>query len=137
MVILSSAAMNAQQKNMTFNIRFDNPGDGEDRWELRKVELCDFINRQQPDFLGLQEALPNQVEFLHSELQEYSYFGFGRDGKGSQSESVPIFYKSGNYDLLEAEVFWLSETPGVPSRGWDAALNRITTYGVLSKQTDT
>ncbi len=134
--LLNINAMIAQQKYMTFNIRFDNPADGEDRWELRKEELCNSIRKHDPDFLGIQEALPNQVEYIDSRLEEYSYFGFGRDGEGSQSESVPIFYKSDIYELLAAEVFWLSETPEIPSRGWDAALNRITTYGsFLNRQT--
>ena len=35
--------------------------------------------------------------------------------------------------LEKAETFWLSESPEVPSIGWDAALNRITTVGVFSE----
>ena len=27
--------------------------------------------------------------------------------------------------------FWLSETPDKPSKGWDAALNRICTYALF------
>ena len=115
-LLLNINAMIAQQKYMTFNIRFDNPADGEDRWELRKEELCNSIRKHDPDFLGIQEALPNQVEYMDTRLEKYSYFGFGRDGEGSRSESVPIFYKSDSYELLASEVFWLSETPETPSR---------------------
>jgi endonuclease/exonuclease/phosphatase family metal-dependent hydrolase len=128
--------MIAQQKYMSFNIRFDNPADAEDRWELRKKELCELIKKYDPDFLGIQEALPAQVEYLDAGLADYKYIGFGRDGKGSTSESVPLFFKANDYELVRSEVFWLSETPKIPSKGWDAALNRITTYGAfLSKQT--
>jgi len=127
--LLNSSAMTAQQKHMSFNVRFDNPADGEDRWELRKQELSSMIQKYEPDFLGIQEALPNQVEYLNGQLDNYRYIGFGRDGEGSQSESVPIFYRADMYELLETEVFWLSDSPQVPSKGWDAALNRITTYG--------
>ena len=123
--------VNAQRKNMSFNIRFDNPADGEDRWELRKEELCDLIIRQKPDFLGLQESLPTQVEFIQGKLKGYMSIGFGRDGEGTTSESTPLFYRSERFELLKKEVFWMSETPSVPSKGWDAALNRITTYGVF------
>lgn len=135
-LLVNSHVMIAQQKYMSINVRFDNPADGEDRWEVRKEELSNMIQKYEPDFLGIQEALPNQVEYLDSELQNYKYIGFGRDGEGSQSESVPIFYKADRYELLKTEVFWLSETPENPSKGWDAALNRITTYGIyLSRQT--
>jgi len=135
-LLVNSHVMIAQQKYMSFNIRFDNPADGEDRWEVRKEELSNMIQKYEPDFLGIQEALPNQVEYLDSQLQNYKYIGFGRDGEGSQSESVPIFYKADRYELLKTEVFWLSETPENPSKGWDAALNRITTYGIyLNRQT--
>lgn len=128
-ILLNSMAMAAQQKYMSLNVRYDTPADGEDRWELRKEELCDMIHKYDPDFIGIQEALPNQVQYMDSKLEEYAYVGFGRDGEGSHSESVPIFYKPRAYRLLRTEVFWLSETPGTPSKGWDAALNRVTTYG--------
>lgn len=127
--VMTSFTLISQQKIMSLNIRFDNPSDGEDRWELRKEELCEMLNEQDPDFLGIQEALPNQVEFIDEKLDNYNYIGFGRDGKGTNSESVPLFYKSEDYELLHWQVFWLSETPEIPSKGWDAALNRITTYG--------
>ncbi len=134
--LVNSQVMIAQQKYMSFNIRFDNPSDGEDRWEVRKEEVSRMIQKFEPDFLGIQEALPNQVEYLDSNLQNYKYIGFGRDGEGSQSESVPIFYRADRYELLKTDVFWLSETPENPSKGWDAALNRITTYGIyLNRQT--
>lgn len=123
--------MHSQTKLISLNIRFDNPADGEDRWELRKEELCELLSDHEPDFIGIQEALPNQVEFIHTQLREHAYFGHGRDGEGTNSESVPLFYRKAAYELLRSEVFWLSETPGVPSKGWDAALNRITTYGAF------
>ena len=136
LLIMSSTTMISQQKFMSFNVRFDNPADGEDRWELRKEELCGLIQKHDPDFLGVQEALPGQVTYLDAQLKDYAYIGFGRDGAGTPSESVPIFYKSQDYELLRKEVFWLSETPEKPSKGWDAALNRITTYGIfLNRQT--
>ena len=131
MISLGNTAANAQHQFMSYNIRYDNPGDGEDRWELRKTEVCEMIRRHNPDFIGIQEALPRQVKFMGNELDEYDHVGYGRDGKGTDSESVPVFYRKKDFDLLEYEVFWLSETPQVPSRGWDAALNRIVTYCIF------
>ncbi len=129
--LLNCNAMAAQQKYMTFNVRFDNPADGEDRWELRKKELCNMIQKHDPDFIGIQEALPNQVDYIDAELQQYKYTGFGRDGEGTDSESVPIFYRPEAFELIRTDVFWLSVTPDIPSKGWDASLNRITTYSTF------
>ena len=42
-----------------------------------------------------------------------------------------IYYKNKKLKLEKDETFWLSETPGKPSTGWDAALNRIATVGVF------
>ena len=134
-LLMGMSNLKSQERIMTLNIRFDNPSDGEDRWELRRQDLCALLMDHKPDFIGIQEALPNQVDFIDQQLKDYDFIGFGRDGKGTASESVPIFFRKGGYELIESEVFWLSETPEVPSRGWDAALNRITTYGRFLNKT--
>ena len=33
--------------------------------------------------------------------------------------------------INKSATFWLSETPSIPSKGWDAALNRICTYALF------
>ena len=35
---------------------------------------------------------------------------------------------------MQSGTFWLSPTPEVPSKGWDAALNRICTYALLQEK---
>ena len=118
-------------KMMTYNIRYDNPNDGANWWDLRKSEVIGLIQKYDPDFFGLQEAMPNQTEFISSQLKAYKYIGIGRDGKGTNSEGAPIFYKPETYELLQTETIWLSATPDTISRGWDAALNRIVTYAIF------
>jgi endonuclease/exonuclease/phosphatase family metal-dependent hydrolase len=46
-------------------------------------------------------------------------------------EFCAVFFKKARLLLLQQGLFWLSETPGNPSRGWDAALNRICVYGLF------
>ena len=123
-------------KMMTYNIRYDNPNDGDNWWDLRKDEVVELIKNYNPDFIGLQEALPNQTAFIAEKLDAYHYIGHGRDGVGTNSEGAPIFYNKARYDLIESETIWLSETPDTISRGWDAALNRIVTYGVFQDKTN-
>lgn len=113
---------------MTFNIRYDSSTDGADSWDKRKKEVCLLIDSYHPDFVGIQESLPNQTQYMSKQLNDYDFVGFGRDGENTKSESVPIFYNSKKFKLLNSQVFWLSTTPNIISKGWDAALNRITTY---------
>jgi endonuclease/exonuclease/phosphatase family metal-dependent hydrolase len=121
----------AQTKIMSFNIRYDNPNDGQNWWDLRKGEVIELLKYYHPDFLGIQEVLPNQLDFIAENLDTYHFIGYGRDGLDTNSEGAPIFYNSAKYQLLGKEQFWLSETPEEISRGWDAALNRIVVYGIF------
>lgn len=116
-------------KVMTLNIRYDNPNDGDNWWDLRKSEVVELLKSQKADFIGLQEALPSQTIYIAQHLDTYKYVGVNRDGTDTNSEGAPIFYNSYKYKLLKTQTIWLSETPDTISRGWDAALNRIVVYG--------
>ncbi|KOF03234.1 endonuclease/exonuclease/phosphatase [Roseivirga seohaensis subsp. aquiponti] len=118
-------------KVMTYNIRYDNPNDGENHWELRKRWLANQINFIEPDVLGIQEGLAHQVTFLEDALPTYNHIGVGRDDGKEAGEYTAIFYKSENLELINQNTFWLSETPEKPSVGWDAALERICTYALF------
>jgi endonuclease/exonuclease/phosphatase family metal-dependent hydrolase len=126
----------SQTSIMTFNIRYDNPNDNENNWHNRKYEIVEMINSYQPSIFGLQEAMNHQLKFINEQFPNYSFIGFGRDGKGKISEAVPIFYDETKYQLIESETFWLSETPDTVSVGWDAALPRIATYGAFANLND-
>lgn len=117
-------------KLMTYNIRLDLASDGENAWSNRKDYFCSQLAFYEPDVFGIQEALPNQVSAIASALPKYNYVGIGRDGIG-KGESSNIFYKKDRFKLLQESTFWLSETPEVMSKGWDAALNRVCTYALL------
>ncbi|OYQ43894.1 endonuclease/exonuclease/phosphatase family protein [Flavobacterium aurantiibacter] len=122
-------------KLITYNIRLDLESDGENKWQNRKEFLCSQLGFYDPDIFGIQEALPNQVIDIKSALPEYNYVGIGRDGNG-KGESSNIFFKKNRFEVLTSDTFWLSETPEIISKGWDAALNRICTY-VLLKDKET
>jgi len=128
---LSSLLLSAQNlKIMTYNIRYDNPNDGENAWPNRKEHLFSQLAFYEPDVLGIQEALPHQVVEMANALPNYGNVGMARDGVG-KGESSNIFYKKTRFEVLQQNTFWLSETPDVISKGWDAALNRVCTYVIL------
>ena len=115
---------------MTYNIRLNTETDSINKWDNRKEGIVYLIKEEDIDILGIQEALPDQIEYLSQELKNYDYIGEGRDG-GSSGEYSAIYYKNKRMNLIETETFWLSETPKIPSTGWDAAIKRITTVGLF------
>ena len=122
---------NAQSlKLITYNIRLDIESDGENNWPHRKAFLTSQIQFYEPDIFGVQEAKPNQVLDIASALPAYNYIGIGRDGIG-QGESSNIYYKKNRFQLIQNSTFWLSETPNIISKGWDAAFNRVCTYALF------
>ncbi len=116
---------------LSYNIRYDNPGDGDDAWPKRRDFLAAQIRFHAPDVFGIQEGLQHQVEFLAEALPEYAWVGVGRDDGRTAGEYSALFYRRNRFAAMESGTFWLSETPDVPSRGWDAALNRICTFALL------
>ncbi len=118
---------------MSFNIRYDNPADGDNNWHQRKAAIVDLCITQQPAVIGMQEALIHQVQYLDSALSNYRYIGVGRDDGKYAGEFSPIFYDTTRYTVLASGTFWLSPTPEYPSKGWDAALPRICTYAFLQQ----
>ena len=115
---------------MTYNIRLDTEADGINMWENRKEGVLSLIKEESVDILGIQEGLPSQIEYLSKELDGYSMIGEGRDGRNNGEYSA-IYYRNKKMNLIETETFWLSETPEMPSIGWDAAINRIVTLGIF------
>ena len=113
---------------LSYNIRYNSSGDGLDLWDLRKTELIDQIKELDPMSFGVQEATLTQMKDLEAGLPDYDYVGVGRDDGGNKGEFSAIFYKRGELKVLQANTFWLSETPEKVSVGWDAALPRICTY---------
>jgi endonuclease/exonuclease/phosphatase family metal-dependent hydrolase len=113
---------------MSYNIRFDNPGDGENAWPNRIQKVAHVIQKYDPDLIGIQEALHHQLEDLIRVLPDYTYVGVGRDDGKQLGEYSAILFKNNRFGLLSKETRWLSETPEMPgSIGWDAAITRLVT----------
>ncbi len=113
---------------MTYNIRLDVASDGANSWPNRKAFFLSQLQFYAPDIFGIQEALPHQVKDISGGMQGYDHVGIGRDGVG-KGESSNIFFRKDRFACTNSGTFWLSETPDTISKGWDAALNRVCTYG--------
>ncbi|MBC7808771.1 MAG: endonuclease/exonuclease/phosphatase family protein [Akkermansiaceae bacterium] len=114
----------------TFNIRYDNPKDGVNAWPNRKDWVRDLIDYHAFDIVGVQEALASQVDFLAD--GRFDYVGVGREDGKRAGEFAALFYDRKRFTRRESGTFWLSETPDVPSKGWDADLNRVCSWTQLA-----
>jgi len=118
-------------KVMSFNIRLNVDSDKENSWTNRKQDAVDLLSYYHPDYFGVQEALPEQMKEIKNGLKNYDYVGVGRDDGKEKGEFSAIFYDTERLQVIKSGTFWLSETPEKPSKGWDAAYNRVCTYAVF------
>ncbi len=51
-----------------------------------------------------------------------------------QGEYSAVFYNKNTLKVIEQSTFWLSETPGKVSMGWDAVCNRVCTYALFKNK---
>ncbi len=131
-LLMATAAVAQPVKVMTFNIRYDNPGDGPNAWDHRKEKVFALIRKYDPDIIGLQEALHHQLQDLVSNLKDYTSIGVGREDGKEKGEYSAVLVRKKRFKILAHETFWLSKTPEVPgSKDWDASLSRIVTWGKL------
>lgn len=116
----------------TFNIRYDNPQDSLNNWKYRKDKVCQFIQDNKLDIVGMQEVLNNQLNDLAAGLPGYSYVGVGREDGKTKGEYAPLFYKTDRFEVLDSNTFWLSQYPdSIGFIGWDGACTRIATWAKL------
>lgn len=118
---------------VSYNIKYDNVNDTVNNWNDRKMAMVDLLQKRHPEFIGMQEVLYRQLDYLNSALADYDYIGVGRDDGKQKGEYSPIFYDTERFKLLESNTFWLSKTPTLISVGWDAAMERICTYGLFEE----
>lgn len=112
---------------MSFNVR-----DGEfDREEIVPQVIADYL----PDSVGLQECEGTWFLTLKAYLPDYEIIGVGRlFGTPLVGESTAIMYRKDKYRLVDWGTFWLSETPHIASKGWDAKYHRTCTWAILENR---
>jgi endonuclease/exonuclease/phosphatase family metal-dependent hydrolase len=131
---------NRNEKNlnleiMTYNIRYASDQPDVHNWNIRRDGILKSFSGI--DIAGLQEVLPVQVEYLRSNLPDYGLIYRSREKEPDEGEGVPLFYRKDKFLLLDSGIFWLSDTPEIPgSNTWEAACNRIATWGKFENISD-
>ncbi|WP_316841581.1 endonuclease/exonuclease/phosphatase family protein [Pedobacter gandavensis] len=127
LVATASAQQGKSFNVMSYNIRLNVASDGVNAWPNRKDEVKALVRFHDADILCVQEALPLQVDQL-LENTNYAMEGVGREDGKRAGEFSAIYYDKSRFTRKDGGTFWLSETPEQPSKGWDAALNRICSW---------
>ena len=132
LICLSIAAATSAQKHMpinvmSYNIRLNTAGDGINAWPNRKDNVKALVKFYDTDILCVQEALPEQFDELLKDT-DFDVVGVGRDDGKRKGEFSAIYYNKNRFVKKDGGTFWLSLTPDVPSKGWDAALNRVCSW---------
>lgn len=118
-------------KLMSYNIRLSAKDDGQNSWRYRRQATARLLQTERPALIGMQEVCPDQLTYLDSVMTQYGHVGVGREDGKSEGEMMAVFYDRSLLDLQQWGSFWLSETPDVPSLGWDAAYKRTCTWTLL------
>ncbi len=112
---------------ITYNIRLNVASDGVNAWPNRKDNVKALVKFHDADILCVQEALPEQFDAL-LENSNFDVVGVGREDGKRKGEFSAVYFDKDRFTKKDGGTFWLSETPNVPSKGWDAALNRVCSW---------
>ncbi|MBO4634871.1 MAG: endonuclease/exonuclease/phosphatase family protein [Bacteroidales bacterium] len=130
LLLLSCKQEQALLSVMSYNVRNSAAADGENAWELRRPATVAMLETLKPDIVGLQEVLPDQQEYITAQCPNYVAYGIGRND-GVEGERMTVIYNKDVLEMLQGGTWWLSETPDVPSVGWDAKYPRTATWVLM------
>ena len=134
-ISMDTSALSAGEiRIMSANVRCLNPQDlGKKSWFYRADLILKNIEAEAPTVIGFQEVTKWQYAYLCDTLSGYDSVITYRDDT-LYSEGCPVFYNTSLYNLKDKGSFWLSETPEMMSKGWDAACYRICSYVILEEK---
>lgn len=124
-----------KMKVMSFNLRNSGGNDPSPHsWSERRPTVQSFLETEEPDILGTQEALYDQVTHLDEDLPDYEWIGIGREG-GTDGEFMAIYYKSDRFKPTDTGHYWLSDTPDVVgSTSWGNTISRMVTWAKFEEE---
>jgi endonuclease/exonuclease/phosphatase family metal-dependent hydrolase len=114
---------------MSFNIRYGTADDGENHWTNRREMLFALLRTENPDLIGLQEALRFQIDEILAAVPGYAVVGVGRDDGKAAGEMSAILYRAARFHVAASGTFWFSDTPEIPgSKTWGNRITRIASW---------
>lgn len=116
---------------LSYNLRYCDDPNGHAIAE-RAPRVLDIIKDYDPDIMGFQEFTPKWEKEMVVLDGAFDHLLTYRHPKGL--EGTPIYWRKDRFDLVDSKSFWLSDTPGVPSKApWKdgMGLPRVCCYVAL------
>jgi endonuclease/exonuclease/phosphatase family metal-dependent hydrolase len=114
---------------MSFNIRYGTANDGDNHWTKRREQLFALLRAEDPDLVGLQEALRFQVDEILAAVPGYAAVGVGRDDGRAAGETSAILFRTRRFHVALSGTFWFSDTPDTPgTKTWGNRYNRVSSW---------
>lgn len=121
-------------KFVTFNIRcvMNSNFDGKNDFLHRAGLILDTIDKKQPDVICFQEVAEPIYKFLKKHISDYGLIWRGRN-EDLLGEGLLLMVKKNAVELLDTDVFWLSDTPDIPGSRYEiqSVCPRICVVSVL------
>ena len=117
---------------MTLNLRFGLADDGPNAWRHRKKIIPRLFEKYPADFIAFQEVNNFQADDLQTILKGYAFIGQRTPAPPFWQNNM-IFHKQ-DWELCGYQHFFLSATPGIPSRARDSRWPRQCTMGLFQKK---
>ncbi len=114
---------------MTFNLRFGLADDGANSWEFRRRSVGALLRKYPADFMGFQEVNHFQADFLQTLLGAHRLIGRRQPAPRFWQNNLIFYHRA--WRCVHREHFFLSATPGIPSRFPDSRWPRQCTLGVF------
>lgn len=114
---------------LSLNLRFGLADDGPNGWEFRKDVVVEVFRRENPDIIATQEVNHFQGRYLAENLPDYHQIGRLPGAPFFWQDNLLFFKKAIN--CKQADHFFLSETPDVPSRSFGSRFPRQATVGLF------
>lgn len=123
--LISSRVKGQDLSIASYNLRGNTLADVGNLWTERKFLVVDLIEKYKFDVIGLQETEADMVGYLLGAMSRFDSVGvFTKIPTG-------IMYNTNRLSLQGQGHFWLSATPDVESKGWDAKFERICVWAFL------
>lgn len=100
---------------------------GQRRWNGRKEAVAVMFEDLKPDVVGLQGVYAAQQAYLEAALPEYE-FVWPEHGGGPKYDRMTVMVRRDKFSVEGSGHFWLSDTPGEVSRGWDGARSHMVAW---------
>lgn len=137
--ILSSCVSLKDKENakniavMTYNIKMSGDN-GLKSWTNRSNHVIKQMKEKETDVYLLQEPLKHQIDDILYYLKKYNLVGIPRIDNQYLATYNAVLYNAEKLEVKEEKTFWVSETPLLESKGWDASRVRIVTYVLLENK---